>query len=289
LADFYARNEDFILAAQALAGIPLDSAGRQLSTEYKVNIYVRIAQYYLEEEESVQAEIYIKRAAQFTQDVKDPQLLLRFKSCLARIQDHKRLFLEAALKYHELSQIVSEGERLDALKLAVTCAILAKAGPQRSRVLANLYKDDRSAKLDIFSVLEKMYLERVIRKSEVQLFKEGLAVHQMADLSDGYKVHEKAIIEHNLLAASKIYLNITFDELGGLLEISPQQAEKVAARMIVEERLKGTIDQVDRLLYFQTSTDTHQLWDTRIEAACSTVNAVMEVLSKKYPSYVKST
>jgi hypothetical protein len=44
-----------------------------------VNIYVRIAQYYLEEEESVQAEIYIKRAAQFTQDVKDPQLLLRFK------------------------------------------------------------------------------------------------------------------------------------------------------------------------------------------------------------------
>jgi COP9 signalosome complex subunit 4 len=103
--------------------------------------------------------------------------------------------LEAALKYHELSQIVTEGERLDALKLAVTCAILAKAGPQRSRVLANLYKDDRSAKLDIFSVLEKMYLERVIRKSEVQLFKDGLAVHQMADLSDGYKVHERAIIE----------------------------------------------------------------------------------------------
>jgi COP9 signalosome complex subunit 4 len=28
LADFYARNEDFTLAAQALAGIPLDSAGR---------------------------------------------------------------------------------------------------------------------------------------------------------------------------------------------------------------------------------------------------------------------
>lgn len=38
-----------------------------------------------------------------------------------------------------------------------------------------------------------------------------LKVHQMADTSDGSKVHERAIIEHNLLSASKIYNNITFE------------------------------------------------------------------------------
>lgn len=37
------------------------------------------------------------------------------------------------------------------------CAILAKAGPQRSRMLAMLYKDERSSKLEIYSILEKMY------------------------------------------------------------------------------------------------------------------------------------
>ncbi len=67
------------------------------------------------------------------------------------------------------------------------------------------------------------YLDRVIRKPEVKLFVSGLAVHQMADLSDGSKVHERAIIEHNLLAASRIYNNITFEELGALLEIAPEQ------------------------------------------------------------------
>jgi len=89
-------------------------------------------------------------------DVKDPLLILRFKSCFARILDYKRKFLEASVKYYDLSQIVGEAERLEALKFAVQCAILAKAGPQRSRMLAMLYKDERSSKLEIHSILEKM-------------------------------------------------------------------------------------------------------------------------------------
>ncbi len=48
------------------------------------------------------------------------------------------------------------------------CTILASAGPQRSRVLANLYKDERCARLPVFAFLEKVYLERVLRKEEVR-------------------------------------------------------------------------------------------------------------------------
>lgn len=40
----------------------------------------------------------------------------------------------------------------------MTCAILASAGPQRSRMLATLYKDDRTHKLPVFDVLKKMYV-----------------------------------------------------------------------------------------------------------------------------------
>jgi len=178
---------------------------------------------------------------------------------------------------------------MDALKYAVTCAILAQAGPHRSRMLATLYKDERCASLNIYPTLEKMYLERVLRKAEVQKFAEGLKEHQMAKLSDGSTVLERAVIEHNLLSASRIYNNITFDELGALLEIPPARAEEIAARMMVENRLNGSIDQIATLIKFETEGGPLNLWDKHIEAACHTVNNVLEVLGNKYPAFVKDT
>ena len=45
-----------------------------------------------------------------------------------------------------------------------------------------------------------------------------------ATTMDGSTILEHAVIEHNLLAASRLYNNITFSGLGALLEIP---AEKV--------------------------------------------------------------
>jgi hypothetical protein len=62
---------------------------------------------------------------------------------------------------------ISEDELQEALQAAVVCTILAKAGPQRSRILANLYKDERTHSLDLFPFMEKVYLERILRSEEV--------------------------------------------------------------------------------------------------------------------------
>ena len=62
---------------------------------------------------------------------------------------------------------VDEDTLDQALSAAVTCCILAAAGPQRSRVLANLYKDERISKLPSFSFLEKVFFERILRREEV--------------------------------------------------------------------------------------------------------------------------
>jgi hypothetical protein len=62
---------------------------------------------------------------------------------------------------------IMEADLEQALTQAVICTILAAAGPQRSRVLANLYKDERSAALPVFPFLEKVYLERILRPEEV--------------------------------------------------------------------------------------------------------------------------
>lgn len=95
-------------------------------------------------------------ASELIHQCKDETLKLRYKVCFARIMDYKRQFMKAAARYYELSQIVSEEERIEALSYACICTILASAGPQRSRMLATLYKDERSAKLDIYPILEKM-------------------------------------------------------------------------------------------------------------------------------------
>ena len=42
----------------------------------------------------------------------------------------------------------------------------------------------------------------------------------------------RAVIEHNLLSASKLYNNIMVTDLGQLLGVDPRLAEETAAKMI---------------------------------------------------------
>lgn len=110
-----------------------------------------------------------------------------YKVCYARVLDYRRKFIEAAQRYNELSYraMIAEGERVTALKNALICTVLASAGQQRSRMLGTLFKDERCQNLPAFNILEKMYLERIIRKSELKDFESLLQPHQKAVTSDG--------------------------------------------------------------------------------------------------------
>ena len=68
-------------------------------------------------------------------------------------------------------------------------------------------------------------------------------------------VLDRAVMEHNLLASSKLYNNITFRGLGALLDVTPGAAETMARKMIEQGRLRGAIDQVDRLILFEGGRD----------------------------------
>jgi len=125
-------------------------------------------------------------------------------------------------------------------------------------MLATLYKDDRSQRLPHFSILEKMYLDRVLRSNEVSEFAGTLKQHQLALLPDNTTVLDRAVIEHNLLSASKIYNNISFEELGALLGVTPEQAEARASKMMGEGRMSGSIDQIERLIFFDRTQGAQQ-------------------------------
>lgn len=57
-------------------------------------------------------------------------------------------------------------------------------GQQRSRMLATLFKDERCQMLPAYSILEKMYLDRIIRRSELTEFENMLLPHQKASTAD---------------------------------------------------------------------------------------------------------
>lgn len=143
-------------------------------------------------------------------------------------------------------------------------------------MLGTLFKDERSSALPTHTMLSKVHLRRILRPHDVAAFASQLRPHQLAVGGDGLTVLERSVIEHNLASCSQLYNNIRLDELGTLLGISGPRAEKIAATMICEGRLKGSIDQVDGLLFFEG--DSASGFDSAIVDICQRVQAAVEQL-----------
>ncbi|KAH8830517.1 hypothetical protein DL96DRAFT_1813555 [Flagelloscypha sp. PMI_526] len=327
LADILEAEEDWSEAAKVLMSISMDSSQRSITDAVKLDTYIRIVRLLLEEGDSVQAETYYNRAALLIHSNQDKEIALKYKLCQARISDYNRKFLEAASRYHELSYVgeIDEEERRYMLSAAVTCAVLAPAGPNRSRVLASLYRDERTVDLVEYNILSKMFLDHILRPAEVKSFEANLKPHQLAkiaaeprskhdadekDPESGTRtgpatVLDRAVMEHNVLASSKIYNNITFRGLGALLDLTPSAAETMARKMIEQGRLRGSIDQVDKLIWFETSREEDDAqgkagglgddvqeaedtgghftkrWDAQIRISAANVESIVEHLVEK--------
>ena len=287
LAEIYEREQNWRQAAEVLVGIPLETGQKQYTVAYKLETYLKIARLYLEDEDPVQGEAYINRAAQLQTHSKDEHLQIIYKVCQGRLLDYKRKFIEAASRYNELSYktIIHDEERMTALKNAMICTILAPAGQQRSRMLATLCKDERCQQLPSFNVLEKMYLDRLIKHTELEEFAKLLQPHQKALTADGSSILDHSVVQHNLLAASKLYNNITLEGLGALLEIPPEKAERTASKMISEGRMQGHIDQIDSTVHFETR-QVLESWDGQIQSLCWQVNSIIDKITVAEPAWI---
>lgn len=303
IADAHERNEDFMEAAKVLADIPLDSSQRKVTNEDRVKIWVRIVRNYLEIDDTTTAETYLNKLKNVIYTVSDPVLNLHFKLSQARIQDSKRAFLSASQAYHEISfsPAIAEEERMHTLSQAIKCAILAPAGPMRSRALGRLIKDERSAHLEEFGILEKMFFDRLLAPAEVDKFAKGLQPHQLATTSDGSTVLAKAVVEHNLLGASRLYSNIGFEALGALLGLDAEKAEDTTAKMIEQGRLVGRIDQIEEIIWFEGGEASGEKgsgraevvvgkemrrWDVNVQAVAEEVENITNALQREFPDFV---
>merc|ERR1719453_1024460 len=209
LCEVYQADGEWQEAAKCLAAINLETGTRCRTPLQKAEKYVKIAELYLEDDDPVAADTYCTRAAMVIHEVNDVPLNLRYKVCHARILDSKRKFLEAASKYCDLSQ-QTFGGKVDEGDLM--------------QILAFLCKDERIRKVEHYEILQKMFMERLIKGTEVQKFEETLLPHQKALMADGQTVLERAVLQHNVLAASRVYKNMKLPELGLLLEVPPDRA-----------------------------------------------------------------
>mmetsp|Transcript_30580 Transcript_30580/g.93477 ORF Transcript_30580/g.93477 Transcript_30580/m.93477 type:complete len:421 (+) Transcript_30580:37-1299(+) len=301
--DHYASEGAYGDAARALAGMSVD----RKSEAEKASLYVTIAETFLEEDESVEAEGFVNRASSLMQFVpsEDWALQLRYRVTLARTLDARRKFLEAAVSYYELSQ--ARHEELDGndlvalLAKAVTCALLGPAGPQRTRIVSTLYKDERvnaaMAPSQEYAahatVLSKMCTGQLVSKADVAAFEATLLPHHKALLPDGMTIPERATIQHNVVALSHVYDNVHFDQVGALLDVEPAKAMHLTARMIADGRLDATIDQVDASLvftrddFFSQSRET-QTFDADLAALCADVNACYDKIDSILSAHTSS-
>ena len=119
----------------------------------------------------------------------------------------------------------------------------------------------------------------------------SLATHQKATLEDGSTVLDRAVIEHNMLATSKLYTNISFEQLGALLGIDAAKAERIAASMLAEKRLSGSIDQPESRIHFEhahaseeggtDAAEALRAFDAQIEHICRSVESIAGAITKK--------
>jgi COP9 signalosome complex subunit 4 len=274
LFDYYCELGEYGTAAKYLAGLRMlssddgnnnDNNNNATSSPYymtpvqRVDVFVKVAECYLEEDLTVEAEGAVTKAGTIiestgigsgilssstssaddeknsddTNTTKDETiitLMLRYKSTYARVLDVNRKFLQAAVKYHDLSlsylytDAIDPDDLLIMLGKAITMAILSPNSAQRQRVLGLVYKDPRLYMLDAIteyqshsSVVTKVYLNRIVQKRELELFESSLADHQRAIMADGLTIVERGVLEHNMVAVSQLYTSIYFTQLCILL------------------------------------------------------------------------
>ena len=151
---------------------------------------------------------------------------------------------------------------------------------------SKICKDERLSQLDSLpqfethsTILTKMYKNQVLGKEELTKFEASLQPHQQAIMGDGLTIMERGVVEHNMIAVSKIYQSIYVQDLALVLGVTPHKAEKIAAAMIMEGSLAGSIDQVEGLVEFDIVEDSpNAMWDRSMASFCVELNRITDTI-----------
>mmetsp|Transcript_4672 Transcript_4672/g.13071 ORF Transcript_4672/g.13071 Transcript_4672/m.13071 type:complete len:436 (-) Transcript_4672:224-1531(-) len=272
-------------AAQILESIDVKSRIKTDISEEATAHFTKVASLYLRSGKVAQAAQAINQASPFLPKPSP----VGYRDVWASLYAHKHEFQKASYTNLTLVQTCDAGDAtpksaLQYLHEAALCAALTPAGPHRLRLLRTICKDERLDSLPFSKLIQEMYKERMIGQHQKTLLRKYLGPHHLTPTrTETASPLERAVIEHNLLSARNIYNNISFEELGLLLGLSPDDAETTAAKMILENRMEGYLDQVKKILYFQEGDEMVALSES-IQACCAKVSAVVDCITEAHPT-----
>lgn len=79
-------------------------------------------------------------------------------------------------------------------------------------------------------------------------------------------------------AISTVYRSIYISEMAVKLGVPHGKAESIAAAMIADGSLRGSIDQVSGLVEFHTYQSPNESWDKAITSFCLELNKITETV-----------
>lgn len=288
----HAQSEDRIRDAMNwMLKIPVEPGIKSADPSYQLELHTNIATLSIQLHELQTAERSIEKArvALRTVDkIKHADVVGTFYAIHGEIADLMRKYTEAATRFYTAALYLQNVEaRRSVLVKCIVCVILSDPGPQRFRLLSSLSKDERCQPLgDLFLVLQKVHQARVLRPKDVSAIDSFFRDHQRAYAANGRSGVQNAIVQHNLAAASHVYYNISFSELGSLLGLDAEEAENISRQMIFEGRLRASIDQVDEVINFYSDPAAPlNQWDSEISSCCNTVNALADDICAAHPQF----
>jgi len=288
LSRIYEKAGEWKKSADMLASSCSETWQRTCTKEALLTRYLEVTKLYIKIFDIDAAEEWANRASQLQYSVKDDNLKVQFYLWYAEVIYHRGKFLDASQRFIELSQMkeLQVNVQLQALEKALNCTVLAPAGPVRSELLKTLFKNERCQDLRGYTVLKNVCLGRILKADELKEFSKQLIPDHNGLCADGTTVLARAVTEHNILSASKLYTSMRFRELGDLADVPCRTAEKVASKMIGEGRLEATIDQVDEIVHFE-QMERLPVWDGHIHEVCDEVNNIVENIKKLHPDWAE--
>ncbi|KAI9227287.1 MAG: hypothetical protein DHS80DRAFT_17442 [Piptocephalis tieghemiana] len=266
-ASLYEEREEWDKAAERILQVPLDSNHRTVGDEERMSHYTHLMRLFLEDGNVTQAQIYLNKASALLTSHLPPSLTLTFTLYKARILDLTGRYLDAAFRYRDLSHEASldPESRYQSLSRSVLCAILAPAGDKRSRILSSLYRDERVVTFPYYEALTYVVQDRILRPAQIDSLSLAMVPHHVSKGKDGRSSLDHAVLEHNILALSRIYHSLTFTSLGLWLGVGAVEAEGLASRMIREGRVNARIHQVEGMMRIlpKDSPSSHPIPSTK--------------------------
>ena len=178
-----------------------------------------------------------------------------------------------------------EGSRTP-LESALVCAVLARPGNERSKIIELLLetKAPNNKPIPKLTIYDKLLSDRIVRSEDISEFEKHVTLLTYHEK----RAFKNAIAQHNLLCVSKVYTSVSFERLAELLFVeSPSVAEDIAAQMITDGTLSTTtaaaaeLDQVDSCIYFkalslqqpQHTSVPFDLWGNRTQKLCAFIDS----------------